>query len=334
MKVLVTGATGLVGSHLAGKLIERGDQVRVLVRETSDTSHLAEKPIELAYGDLRDYESLKKAVSGVEVVYHCAALVMEWGSWKDFYRINVLGTRNLLEACLGANIKRFVDVSTVGVYGVRSHERITEESPFLPSPSYYTRTKIEAERLVDKYYREKGLPAVIIRPTLIYGPRDRNLSGRVGRFLARGRMVLINRGQGRAFFTYGGNVADAVILAGTRDNIIGRSYIISDDRVNTWKEFLDLMAEEMGVKKPSISVPASLAYPLATIAEYGAKVILPWKPVPPLRIGVMLFSIDRNFDTSRAKQELGYVPRVSLPEGIKRTVKWLRDCGIEGKSGE
>lgn len=328
MKVLVTGATGLVGSHLTEKLIERGDQVKALVRETSDTSHLTAKPIELACGDLRDYESLKKAASGVEVVYHCAALVMEWGSWKDFYRINVLGTENLLKACLGANIQRFVDVSTVGVYGVRSHEQVTEESPFLPSPSYYTQTKIEAERLVDKYYREKGLPVVIIRPTLIYGPRDRNLSGRVGRLLARGRMVLIGGGQGRAFFTYGGNVADAVILAGTRDNVIGRSYIISDDRVNTWKEFLDLMAEEMGVKKPSLSIPASLAYPLAAIAEYGAKVLLPWKPVPPLRTGVRLLSINRNFDISRAKQELGYVPRVSLLEGIKRTVKWLRDCGI------
>ncbi|UCD85916.1 MAG: NAD-dependent epimerase/dehydratase family protein [Deltaproteobacteria bacterium] len=334
MKALVTGATGLVGSHLAEKLIERGDQVRTLVRKTSDTSHLAEKPIELVYGDLRDYESLKKAVSGVEVVYHCAALVMESGAWKDFYQINVLGTKNLLEACLSANIQRFVDVSTVGVYGVRSHERVTEESPFLPSPSYYTQTKIEAERLVDEYYREKGLPVVIIRPTLIYGPRDRNLSARVGRLLARSRMVLLNGGRGRAFFTYGGNVADAVILAGTRNNIIGRSYIISDDRVNTWKEFLDLMAEEMGVDKPGFSVPASLVYPLATVAEYGLKILLPWRPTPPLRTGVKLLSINRNFDISRAKNELGYVPRVSLQDGITSTVHWLRDCGIIGKSVE
>ncbi len=332
MKVLVTGATGLVGSHLAEQLIKRGDRVKALVRKTSDTSHLGEKQIELVYGDLRDYESLKQAVSGVEVVYHCAALVLEWGAWKDFYQINVLGTKNLLEACLNSNIRRFVDVSTVGVYGVRSHEVVTEESPFLPSPSYYTQTKIEAERLVDKYYQEKGLPVVIIRPALIYGPRDRNLSGRVARLLGRGRMILINGGQGRAAFTYGGNVADAIILAGTRDNVIGRSYIISDDRINTWKEFLDLMAEEMGVNKPSLSVPVSLAYSLATIIEYGFKIILPWRPVPPLRTGVKLLSIKRNFDISRAKSELGYIPRVSLKEGMMRTVKWLRDCGIGGKS--
>ena len=159
---LVTGASGFLGSHLAEALVARGESVRALVRPTSSTAHLQSLGVELAYGDLTDEQSLRTALRGIERVYHCAALVADWGaSWAAFRAANVTGLRSLLEAATAVGVRRFIHVSTSDVYGYPDSPN-DETAPYRLRGWPYGDTKIAGEQLVWAYYREHGLPIKIV----------------------------------------------------------------------------------------------------------------------------------------------------------------------------
>src|SRR3954464_13028710 len=210
---LITGATGFVGSHLAEACVGRGLTVRALARPGSDVALLERLGAAVCRGDLADAASVPAALDGADVVFHTAAKVGDWGPVEEYRAVNVGGLRNLLEACKGRPLKRFVHFSSLGVYAARHHHGTDETEP-LPKRHIdgYTQTKTEAEQLALQYQREHGVPVVVLRPGFIYGPRDRtlmpkviaNLRGRTLRYLGVG-------GGRRALNTiYVGNLVDAM----------------------------------------------------------------------------------------------------------------------------
>jgi nucleoside-diphosphate-sugar epimerase len=208
---LVTGGTGFLGSHLVEALVARGEPVRVLVRETSDTTHLEQLGVELACGDLEDAASLQVAAQGVSRVYHCAALAADWGPWRAFRAANVDGVRNLLEA-LETDVNRFVHVSTTDVYGHPDYPA-DESAPYRMRGWPYGDTKIEGERVVWEYHRRHGLPVTIVRPANIYGPRSNTFVLEIVELLKSGSMIHIGRGDKPAGLGYVTNVVDLMLLA-------------------------------------------------------------------------------------------------------------------------
>jgi nucleoside-diphosphate-sugar epimerase len=173
VNVLVTGANGFVGAALCRKLVERGDRVRGLVRKTSDLSLLNGIAIQRVVGSLGDMVSLKKAVQGIELVYHVASAVSDWGTLAFFRLVNVEGTRNLLTASVDEGVRRFVYVSSAVVHSFIDSQDMDENSPQLETPFPYCQTKREAEALVMDCHRQRRIEASIVRPGDVYGPGDR-----------------------------------------------------------------------------------------------------------------------------------------------------------------
>src|SRR6266404_8169040 len=189
---LITGATGFVGGHLAEACAAKGIAVRTIARPTSDTALLEKLNATILRGDFGDPGLLGRALEGAEVVVHCAAKVGDWGPVEDYRAVNVEALRALLEACKGRPLKRFVHLSSLGVYAARHHFG-TDESEPLPAQHMdgYTQTKVESELLVLQYQREHGIPAVVLRPGFIYGPRDRTVLAKLVQALRQKQMRYI-----------------------------------------------------------------------------------------------------------------------------------------------
>ena len=322
-KTFVTGATGLVGSHLVERLIERGNQVRALVRPNSQTYFLTEQSVECIPGDLVDAASLREIIQGMDIVYHCAARPPLGGTSQEFYRDNVEGTANLLEAGLQAGVERFVHVSTVDVYGYRDHDATDERTPF-KADGLYSWSKIEAERIVMRYYQQHQLPVSIVRPCLVYGPRDRHLLPTVLQLISRQHTPLVCGGHVLLDLVYVDDVAEALCLAGTKQIAIGQAYNITDGARHTLREVVQVCAHAMGHAPQYLSIPYSFAYGMAMLIS-GLSSWLKFSTLPLLRWEVIkAMGHHRHFDISKAVEELGYQPQVSLETGLPLTLKWYR----------
>jgi dihydroflavonol-4-reductase len=329
VKVLVTGATGFTGGHLAHHLIDRGDEVRALVRPRSrqrfDRSPLPGKGVIAVDGDLTDVESLRRATEGAEVVYHIAATYREAGQPDSAYRaINVEGTKNLLEAARAAGVARLVHCSTGGVHGHIENPPANEDAPFSPG-DIYQETKLEAERLARQFGTAHRLDVVVARPIGIYGPGDRRFLT-MFRGLARGRFPML--GSGRPFYhlTFIDDLVEGFRLCGTVPAAKGRTYILAGPRYTTLEQLVRMVAKELGVAPPRVHLPV---WPFWTAGLLCELVCVPLRIEPPLyRRRVDFYTKSRAFDTTRARTELSFAPRVDLEEGIKRTADWYRSEGL------
>lgn len=325
MTVLVTGATGFTGGHLAATLAARGHDVRALVRPKSvarfGASPLPAAGVRAAEGDLATPDALVRACAGVEVVYHIAATYREAGQPDSAYRaINVDGTRHLLEAARAAGVRRVVHCSTGGVHGHIAHPPANEDAPFNPG-DVYQETKLEAEQLARRFGLEHGLDVVVARPIGIHGPGDTRFL-KMFRGLARRRFPML--GPGTAFYhlTYIDDLVDGFHLCGTVPAAAGRTYILAGERYTTLSDLVALVAEELGVAPPRFHLPV---WPVWTAGLLCELVCVPLRLEPPLyRRRVDFYTKSRAFDITRAKTELGYAPKVDLREGIRRTVAWYR----------
>ena len=226
----VTGATGLVGSHAAERAVSLGHRVRALVRPGSDTTHLQGLGVELVPGDMEDAAALGSA-AGADYVIHCAAKVGDWGPVEDYRRVNVAGLRTLLEAVRGTNLRRFVHLSSLGVYPARHHYGTSETEP-LPDTHEdgYRITKVESEKLALAEFRAHGTPVTVIRPGFIYGPRDRTVLPRMVARLRKRNLTYINRGRFALNCTYVENLADAIFLALDHPAAVGEAFNVDRRR--------------------------------------------------------------------------------------------------------
>jgi len=325
MRVFITGINGFIGSSLAARLVEDGEEVSGLVRKTSDLSLLQGLKVKLFTGDLSNRDILDRATQGVDVVYHLAGRASDWGAMEQFRKVNLEGTRNLLESSLKSQVKKFVFISSTAVHGFGGFKNATEDSPKTPTIFPYCITKREAEDLVNRFYREKGLPTIIIRPGNVFGPNDRAVFARMAERLEKGQMVYISRGKALTCPTYIENLVDAILLAASRNDTVGETFIITDGLEVTWKEYFDRIADKLGVRRPLFSIPYSLAYYAGTICEAILRLFGSKKPPIITRYRMAHAGKDYHFSIEKARTKLGYKPRVSLDKALERTVEWYRN---------
>lgn len=326
MKCLVTGGSGFLGSHLVEALVKRGEQVRALVRPDSKTEHLNQLGIELSPGDLGDIHSLRNAVQNIDMVYHCAALAADWGSWKDFENTNVVGTRNLLQVALERGVDKFIHISTTDVYGYPDSP-VDETAPFRFRGWPYGDTKIKAEETVWEYHRQHGLPITIIRPLNIYGPRSTTFVLEISELLKKNGMVHIGNGLKPAGLVYVTNVVDTILLAADNDISIGQAYHASDGSGITWPQYINRLADILGAAHPRIVIPYRPAYLTGWLMEkiYGALKIA--KRPLLTRMAVELVGTDQGFSIEKAQRDLNYTRNVDFEEGMQRVNDWLLQIG-------
>ena len=334
---LITGGTGLLGSHIVEQLRRRERPVRVLVRPGSDTRWLRTQDVELVEGDVTDTASLHRACAGVRCVYHAAARVGDWGPWAEFQAITIDGTRNIVEAAAGAGVERFIHISSISAYGHvnGNHLELDETAPLgqsLTRWSYYSKAKVAAEELVWQAHQSGRLRVTVIRPSWLYGPRDRATIGRMIRNIRAGKARLIGGGDNRLNLVYAGNVAEAAIQAADREIAVGEAYNCSNDGEITLRQYFNAVAEAIGAPPVTRTVPYGLAYRVAFLLECLGH--LTARRTPPLvtRYSVWLMGRRSFFRTDKARQQLGWKSTVSYEEGIPLTVRWYLDQEAAGKS--
>jgi nucleoside-diphosphate-sugar epimerase len=322
---LITGATGFVGSHLAETCAARGFTVRALVRSNSAASSLEEAGVTLVRGDLQEPGSLASALDGVEVVFHCAAKVGDWGPADDYRRVNVEGLRHLLEACRGKPLRRFIHLSSLGVYAARHHYG-TDESEPLPAHHIdgYTQSKVESEQLALRYQREHQVPVVVLRPGFIYGPGDRTVVPKLVENLRNGIVRYLGNGRQALNTIYVGNLVEAMLLAEQKEGVVGQVYNLTDGEAVSKRRFIEGIANGLGVPPPKASVPLWVARLAASVMETWARKRGDAEPPRLTQARLKFLGLNLDFSIDKARRELLYVPRWTFEQALAETVAWYR----------
>jgi nucleoside-diphosphate-sugar epimerase len=324
---LVTGGTGLLGSHIVEQLRKRGKRVRALVRPGSDTSWLKTQGVEFAEGDITDPPSLKDACRDVAVVYHAAARVGDWGPWADFQRISIDGTRHLVDAAVQAGAKRFLHISSISAYGHVDGDGVVldESAPLgrnLNKWSYYSRAKVAAEAIVWQAHKDKRIDVTVIRPSWLYGPRDRATLGRIINAIRLRKTKTIGDGTNRLSLVHAANVAEAAIMAAESDKGIGEAYNASNDGVITQAEYFNAIARAIGQPPIKKKVPYKVAKTAAFCFEVIGHAFRLSKPPLVTRYSVWLMGRHSFFETKKIKEQLGWESTISYDVGIPAAVNW------------
>ena len=326
---LVTGATGLLGSHIAGRLRKRGRAVRALVRPGSDASFLGDLGVEIVRGDLMDRSACAEAAKGVATIYHSAAKVGDWGIWAEFQAGCLDATANIAEAALASGVGRFVHISSTSAYGhpKEGGPPVDESAPLGQGLwrlwDYYTISKVETERLLWRLAEARGLPLTVIRPSWLYGERDRTTAQRLIGRLRRGKVPIIGKGTNPLSAIYAGDVAEAAILAADDPKAAGQAYNITDQGPITQREYFNFWASACG----GPPLRWRHRYPLAFGAGFLFEAVgrLTKRRRPPLltRYAVWLMGRRVSYSTAKARRDLGWSPAGSYAESIRRTVRWF-----------
>ncbi len=323
MRTMVTGATGFTGGHLARTLKERGHEVRALVRNPAGAEALERDGITICAGDLGDADSIKRAAEGCDVVYHIAAVYREAKHGDDYYqRINVGGTKNVVDAVERGHAGRMVHCSTVGVHGDIQRIPADENAPFSPG-DIYQESKLEGERLVSERIRG-GLAAVIFRPLGIHGPGDRRFL-KLFKTVFRGTFRMIGTGDVVYQMTYVSDLIDGIMLCGEHPNALGQTYILGGSRHTTVRELVDAVGRATGKSVGRGHIPAAPMMLAATVCEWLCKPLGIEPPLYPRRLD--FFLKNRAFSIAKAQRDLGFQPKVGLEEGLRRTFEWYRAAG-------
>jgi len=323
-KALVTGANGFLGSHLTEELVTRGWEVKCLVRRTHGLGWIESLPVRFVLGECRDKTTLGPAVEGVEYVFHLAGVINAL-DWEDYYQANVVGTRNLLEACVERNsrLKKFIHVSSISAAGPSEKGRALTEDDLNRPISDYGRSKLAGEEAV----REFGgrLPFVIIRPPNVIGPRQRELEEAI-RLIGNRIKPTVGTGEPQTSLCYVRDVVEALILAAERPEADGRTYFLASPRPYAWSEISDAVQEALGVRGLVVNIPYGAQWLAAAASEAVARLT----GKKPRLTRTSLLAARKYYwiyDGSRIKHELGFEPCTDLREAIRETVDWYKTHG-------
>jgi nucleoside-diphosphate-sugar epimerase len=330
MRALVTGSTGFIGSHLVERLLEKGYEVRALARKTSNIGHLKSTEAEIVFGDVEDYDSLCPAVKGVDVVFHAAGRVTPgWGRWQQFEATVVKGTENVLKASADAGCQRFLYISTGGVYGKACEGDVSacESTPcqvvFCPD-TYYESAKLLAEKAAFEYHNNGRIQVSVIRPAAVYGPRDRLVADRVFRHVSPPVIVWPEASNPEYSIVFVSDAIDCAILTASSDRAIGQIYNVAPPYGIRFREFGAAMIRAMGGPRLQLTIPYTVGYAWCALMECWSRLRrandMPYLTRSALRFlnkGVFL-------DGSKAREELGWEPKVSIEEGTRLYVQWRR----------
>ncbi len=322
MDVLITGGNGLLGHHLVSALIERGDCVRVLALPGEDTSWLERQGVAVYRGDVRQPETLTAPVSGTRAVLHLAGMMGVWRPMEGYHAVNVTGTENVCRAALSEGVGRVVHVSSWTVYGMDLGVPAREDFLLRPFHEPYAVTKAAGDKAVQRMIAEEHLPAVIIRPGTFFGPGDRLHFGRLADRLREGKGVIVGPGDNALPFVYVTDVVQGLLLALDHSRAVGHAFNISTDRPLTQQQLLEAIARETGASPPRIHVPYRPLYTAGHLAERLAMAAGSKKQPIVTRLGVKLFGTDNRHAIDKARQHLGYHPRVDLREGVRLAADW------------
>jgi len=279
-------------------------------------------------GDITDPAVVREAVDGADVVVHCAAKVGDWGRVEDYRAVNVEGLRQLLEACKGRPLKRFVQMSSLGVYAARHHHGTDENEP-LPAHHVdgYTQTKVEAERLALDYHRQEGVPVVVLRPGFIYGARDRTLMPKVIDRLRHRQLRYIGSNKRALNTIFVGNLVDAVFLAVEKPQAVGQVYNLTDGELVSKRQFIESIVNALALPRPR-PIPLRWCWHVrwrgvwsvgaAERGEAGTR---------PDAGGHQFLGLDLDFSIQKAKRELGYQPRIGFEDAMRQTMAWYQQKG-------
>ena len=324
-RVLVTGATGFLGGRVVEKLVrEHGANVRALVRDLPRAVRIARFPVEIVHGDVLDTATVRDAATACDVVVHCA--YGSHGDREERRRVDVDGTRTVLEAALSAGVRRVVHISTVMVYGLDTPSRLDERAPRAYCGDAYADNKLDAEELVLRFHAEHDLPVTVLQPTAIYGPFGVQWTERVLEQLQSTRVPLVDGGDGILNVVYVDDAADAVLLAAERAEAVGETVLISGEPV-TYKAFYGAFERMIGsVGTVSLSQDEALArWERARAGEEMSddKSTLLLDPV-----WIRYRARRTVVSTAKARRLLGFSPRFELDAGMRLTEAWARWAGL------
>ena len=322
MKVMLTGATGFIGSHLVARLLDGGDHVRALVRPATDASDLAASGVEIVRGDIRDPAAVEHAAADCQLVYHLAK-ASNGEPDSTLQAVNVGGTANVARAALRAGVARLIHCSSAAVYGHRIEKGPFREDSAIKPDSPYARSKALGEEAVRSYAGDH-LPVIIVRITSVLGPRAIRWID-FFRSIAARRLRMIGPGETHHHPADVSDVVEGLLLCGTLKGAEGRTYILAGNEPILLRDLIQLVAEELGVRgrlpRTFPAGPFRFYMLLNDVVRTVAGTSL------PRAHGVEFLLSDRILDISRARQELGYAPRVSVSQAIHRTAQWFRTQG-------
>lgn len=329
MRVAVTGGSGFLGSYLVRRFKADGGEVRALVRDPAKCSRLP-AGVEPVVGDIAAADPVRRLVEGADLVLHTVSnFRLASGPAESYRRINVLGTRNVLEATIEAGVQRFVHCSTIGVHGHVAETPGDENAPYNPG-DLYQQTKLEAEKLVRARAGSSATEIVVVRPCSMYGPGDLRML-KMFRMLARGRFFKVGPCRANFHAGYIEDVVDGFVRAATVPGIDGEVFIVGGDRFLPLDEYIDTAAQAVGAPAPKLRLPYGAMHAAAWACERMCK---PFGLEPPLHVRrVRFFRNNRAFSIDKARRVLGFEPAIPLEEGMARTVDWYRSQGLLPQGG-
>ncbi|HEU0000152.1 MAG TPA: NAD-dependent epimerase/dehydratase family protein [Ktedonobacteraceae bacterium] len=320
MTVLVTGATGFLGSALVMELLKQKQSVRILARDESKARAQFGDAVEIVAGEITDTPQVQRAVEGATIVYHFAGRLYHPATPAElYYHTHVEGTRILLEACKGqSQLRRIVHCSTTGVHGVTGRTPAAEDAPFAPT-NPYEETKLQGELLALKAWQEDGLPVSVARPGLVYGPGDLHLLGFFSS-IKKGRPCLIDGGKALIHPIYIDDMTAAFLLCAERPQAIGHSYNIAGDQPVSFRELATAIAHSLGKPLPKGDIPLWLANLASDV--FALVPGMKGENAPLTRSRAKFLTNSRVYDIGRARSELGFAPTMPLEEGMRLSADW------------
>jgi len=324
-KILITGVNGFIGSHIAEKFINAGHDVRGLVRKTSDLKFIEGFNIELFYGDITDRESLDKACMGMDILIHNAAFASDWGSFEQFYKINVTGTQNVAEIASENNVKRLVHISTVAIHGFKNPNKMDETAPKVKSIFPYCETKRIADDWLFEFAKTTKMEITSIKPGNVFGTRDHTFIEKYLDALKEGKGGFVDGGRHVTCPTYVENLADAVLLAAFHPAAVGEAFIITDGFDINWRDFTNMFVDELGVKRPKLSIPFPIGYSISFMMEMFYNLFRIKKAPLLTRYRISNGGSDYHFSIEKARKILGFEPKIKLDEAVRRSVEWFKN---------
>lgn len=319
-KILVTGGAGFLGTHLVAQLVKRGDEVRCYSRSHPETPA---DGVEYRQGDIRDGDAVDAAVEGMDTVVHLVSNFRSAASDSEAHSINVDGTNNVLLSAVRHHVKRLVHTSTIGVHGSVLDIPANEQTAFNPGDAYQE-TKLVAEQRVWEVYRDTGLPISVVRPISLIGPGDERML-KLFKMIKKRRFFMV--GDGAALFqpAYVDDVVAGFLLCMEKEEAVGESFILGGDEYIPLVQLVAMIAEEFDVAPPGVRIPMG---PMKLMADVCEAIFSPLGIEPPLHHRRLSFyRNNRAFTIEKARNLLGFEPRVSLREGLQRTIHWYEENG-------
>lgn len=340
-KVMITGATGFIGSHITRAFCENQVRVGCLVRKGSSLSNLEGLQVEFRTGDIRNTEDLTRAFKGYDCVIHNAAKVSDWGDYDEFYQTNVTGTVNVLTSCVQAGIKNILITGSNSAYGEENNLTVKDEtSPynshycyfgdrFFPCRlNYYRDTKALAKKEALAFAATYDLNLTILEPVWVYGERELNTGFYEYLKTAKAGIPFVPGAKHNKFHViYAGDLARAYVLAYTKQLSGLNCILVGNEQAESMDRIYGLFCSEAGLKKPG-NLPKNLTYPAALLMELLYTLVNSSTPPLLTRGRVNMFYDNIEFSVEKARRILGFRNSFSLEEGIKRTVLWYKEQGL------